>query len=148
MLKSADGPEETSDLVKNIPHNYINVYTLNKNLNMSNNNLSILQMLKVTMPSLMNFKLHLALHLTIILLALFAFKRHGLGLTLIITFFDLPNYHIVSKGNYCSHHGGLLIYVPKDFGWEPLEISVNTTGLEMMLNMKLKKLTSKLLTEL
>ena len=42
--------------------------------------------------------------------------------------FDLPNYQLISRGNYCSNHGGLITY--NDFNWEPVSIKDQTTGWE------------------
>ena len=39
-----------------------------------------------------------------------------------VQLFELHSYRLVSKGKYCSNHGGLLIYVHNDFLWEPLGI--------------------------
>ena len=32
---------------------------------------------------------------------------------------ELSEYQLISKGKYCSNHGGLLIYVHNDYLWEP-----------------------------
>ena len=34
---------------------------------------------------------------------------------------------LISKGKYCSNHGGLLIYVHNDYLWEPITIKEQTT---------------------
>ena len=44
--------------------------------------------------------------------------------------FKLPDYQLVSKGKYCSNHGGLLLYVQNDYSWEPITIKEDTTGWE------------------
>ena len=44
--------------------------------------------------------------------------------------FELPDYQLISKGKYCSNHGGLLIYVHNDYYCEPLTIKEGTTGWE------------------
>ena len=61
-----------------------------------------------------------------------------------VQLFKLPSYQLVSKGKYCSNHGGLLIYVHNDFLWEPLKIRENTTGWEnLFIKIKHKSLRSK-----
>ena len=58
--------------------------------------------------------------------------------------FELHSYQLVSKGKYCSNHGGLLIYVNNDFLWEPLDIRENTTGWEnLFIKIRHKSLGSK-----
>ena len=42
--------------------------------------------------------------------------------------FELPDYQLISKGKYCSNHGGLLMYVHNDYYWEPITIKEGTTG--------------------
>ena len=44
--------------------------------------------------------------------------------------FDLPNYQLISRGKYCSNHGGLITYIHNDFNWEPVSIKDQTTGWE------------------
>ena len=44
--------------------------------------------------------------------------------------FDLPNYQLISRGKYCSNHGGLITYIHNDFNWEPVSIRDQTTGWE------------------
>ena len=44
--------------------------------------------------------------------------------------FELPDYQVISKGKYCSNHGGLLIYVHNDYYCEPLTTKEGTTGWE------------------
>ena len=44
--------------------------------------------------------------------------------------FELPDYQLISKGKYCSNHGGLLMYVHNDYYWEPITIKEGTTGWE------------------
>ena len=44
--------------------------------------------------------------------------------------FDLPNYQLISRGKYCSNHGGLITYINNDFNWEPVSIKDQTTGWE------------------
>ena len=46
--------------------------------------------------------------------------------------FELPDYQLISKGKYCSNHGGLLLYVRNDYSWEPITIKEDTTGWENM----------------
>ena len=48
--------------------------------------------------------------------------------------FELPDYQLISKGKYCSNHGGLLIYVHNDYYCEPLTIKEGTTGWENFLS--------------
>ena len=43
---------------------------------------------------------------------------------------ELPEYQLISKGKYCSNHGGLLIYVHNDYLWAPIIIREQTTGWE------------------
>ena len=47
--------------------------------------------------------------------------------------FDLPNYQLISRGKYCSNHGGLITYIQYDFNWEPVSIKDQTTGWENLL---------------
>ena len=47
--------------------------------------------------------------------------------------FDLPNYQLISRGKYCSNHGGLITYIHNDFNWEPVSIKDQTTGWENLL---------------
>ena len=42
--------------------------------------------------------------------------------------YDLPNYQLISRGKYCSNHGGLITYVHNDYNWEPLNVKDQTTG--------------------
>ena len=42
--------------------------------------------------------------------------------------FELSEHQLISKGKYCSNHGGLLIYVHNDYLWEPITIKEQTTG--------------------
>ena len=42
--------------------------------------------------------------------------------------FDLPNYELISRGKYCSNHGGLITYIHNDFNWQPVSIEDQTTG--------------------
>ena len=42
--------------------------------------------------------------------------------------FELPDYQLISKGKYCSNHGGLLIYVHNDYYCEPITIKEDTIG--------------------
>ena len=42
--------------------------------------------------------------------------------------FELPNYQLISRGKYCSNHGGLFTYVHDDFHWEPMEIKEYSSG--------------------
>ena len=44
--------------------------------------------------------------------------------------YDLPNYQLISRGKYCSNHGGLITYVHNDYNWEPLNVKDQTTGWE------------------
>ena len=44
--------------------------------------------------------------------------------------FELPDYQLISKGKYCSNHGGLLIYVHNDYYCEPITIKEDTIGWE------------------
>ena len=44
--------------------------------------------------------------------------------------FELPNYQLISRGKYCSNHGGLFTYVHDDFHWEPMEIKEYSSGWE------------------
>ena len=44
--------------------------------------------------------------------------------------FELPDYQLISKGKYCSNHGGLLIYVHNDYYCEPITITEDTIGWE------------------
>ena len=61
-----------------------------------------------------------------------------------VQLFELHSYQLVSKGKYCSNHGGLLIYVHNDFLWEPLDIRENTTGWEnLFIKIRHKSLGSK-----
>ena len=61
-----------------------------------------------------------------------------------VQLFELHSYQLVSKGKYCSNHGGLLIYVHNDFLWEPLDIRESTTGWEnLFIKIRHKSLGSK-----
>ena len=61
-----------------------------------------------------------------------------------VQLFKLHSYQLVSKGKYCSNHGGLLIYVHNDFLWEPLDIRESTTGWEnLFIKIRHKSLGSK-----
>ena len=44
--------------------------------------------------------------------------------------YDLPNYQLISRGKYCSNHGGLITYVHNDYNWEHLNVKDQTTGWE------------------
>ena len=44
--------------------------------------------------------------------------------------FALPNYQLISRGKYCSNHGGLITYIHNDFNWEPVSMKDQTTGCE------------------
>ena len=44
--------------------------------------------------------------------------------------FELPNYQLISRGKYCSNHGGLFTYVHDDFHWETMEIKEYSSGWE------------------
>ena len=44
--------------------------------------------------------------------------------------YDLPNYQLISRGKYCSNHGGLITYVHNNYNWEPLNVNDQTTGWE------------------
>ena len=44
--------------------------------------------------------------------------------------YDLPNYQLISRGKYCSNHGGLITYVHNDYNWEPVNAKDQTTGWE------------------
>ena len=44
--------------------------------------------------------------------------------------YDLPNYQLISRGKYCSNHGGLITYVRNDDNWEHLNVKDQTTGWE------------------
>ena len=58
----------------------------------------------------------------------------------IIDLSQLDNYNLISKGKYCSGHGGLMIYLHNDFEYEPLsDIVEHTTGCEQLfLNLNTK----------
>ena len=56
-----------------------------------------------------------------------------------------PEYQLISKGKYCSNHGGLLIYVHNDYLWEPIIIKEQTTGWEnLFIKVKHKSPASKI----
>ena len=44
--------------------------------------------------------------------------------------YDLPNYQLISRGKYCSNHGGLITYAHNNYNWEPLNVKDQTTGWE------------------
>ena len=44
--------------------------------------------------------------------------------------YDLPNYQLISRGKYCSNHGGLITYVHNNYNWEPLNVKDQTTECE------------------
>ena len=62
-----------------------------------------------------------------------------------IDLYQLDNYNPISKGKYCSGHGGLMIYLQIDFEYEQLpDIVEHTTGWEQFfLNIKHINLTQR-----
>ena len=48
--------------------------------------------------------------------------------------FELPDFQLISRGKYCSNHGGLLVYVHNDYYSEPLTIKEGIIGWEFFLS--------------
>ena len=58
--------------------------------------------------------------------------------------FELPNYQLITKGKYCSGHGGLFTYVHNDFQCEIMKLKEITTDWEnLFITIKQKSNSAK-----
>ena len=58
--------------------------------------------------------------------------------------FELPNYQLITKGKYCSGHGGLFTYVHNDFQCEIMKLKEITTDWEnLFIKIKQKSNSAK-----
>ena len=66
--------------------------------------------------------------------------------------FEIEDYHLISKGRYCSNAGGLIIYVHKDFDYKIIELNnqpnVNIINQDNAENVQEKPLWESLFIEI
>ena len=146
ILGSNDDNEEDQVISQVKLSTYLDTHELSNKLNAAKSKLSILSLnAQSIMAKFDEFQIAIdQINSTGQEISIICIQESWLSSECNVQLFELPSYQLVSKGKYCSNHGGLLIYVHNDFLWEPLDIRENTTGWEnIFIKIRHKSLGSK-----
>ena len=128
LLESSNDFENITD-VKLSP--YVDIETLKENLYESKSNLSILSINTQSINAKFDeFKIAIEQLSYKHPVHIICVQETWIDSNCNTCMFELPNYQLISRGKYCSNHGGLFTYVHDDFHWEPMEIKEYSSGWE------------------
>ena len=128
LLESSNDFENITD-VKLSP--YVDIETLKENLYESKSNLSILSINTQSINAKFDeFKIAIEQLSYKLPVHIICVQETWIDSNCNTCMFELPNYQLISRGKYCSNHGGLFTYVHDDFHWEPMEIKEYSSGWE------------------
>ena len=128
LLESSNDFENITD-VKLSP--YVDIETLKENLYESKSNLSILSINTQSINAKFDkFKIAIEQLSYKHPVHIICVQETWIDSNCNTCMFELPNYQLISRGKYCSNHGGLFTYVHDDFYWEPMEIKEYSSGWE------------------
>ena len=128
-LLDTDEPEVEVSNIKLLE--YCDIKTLSKSLQHAKGGLSILSLNSQSLSAKFDdFQVVIEQLNTNNAISVICLQETWLSSESSTSLYDLPNYQLISRGKYCSNHGGLITYVHKDYNWEPLNVKDQTTGWE------------------
>ena len=146
LLESSNDFENITD-VKLSP--YVDIETLKENLYESKSNLSILSINSQSINAKFDeFKIAIKQLSYKHPVHIICVQETWIDSNCNTCMFELPNYQLISRGKYCSNHGGLFTYVHDVFRWEPMEIKEYSSGWENLKFNENKKIQKNTLLEI
>ena len=128
-LLDTDEPEVEVSNIK--LSEYCDIKTLSKSLQHANGGLSILSLNSQSLSAKFDdFQVVIEQLNTNNAVSVICLQETWLSSECSTSLYDLPNYQLISRGKYCSNHGGLITYVHNDYNWEHLNVKDQTTGWE------------------